>query len=367
MVKLAGDTVEAAVAVAPGRIAIQRLPWPAIGPRDLLMQVELCGICGSDQHLLANDSGETPFPLILGHEYVGTVAEGGEAALLHHGVSVGDRIVVEMCVPCHECYWCRRGLYNLCEADLTEGRQYGCNIPLSRPPGLWGGYAEYLYVPYGALVHRIAHQVPWRAAVLIEPLAVAVRAASLTPFSLGDTVVVVGPGAIGLLTLVVAKAAGAGQVILVGTRPGRLALGKRLGADAVVDARGEDAGARIRSLTGGRGADAVIETAGTPAAQQASLTYARRGATVTLVGVTGDKVVPVRSDRLLTWREVRLQTSFLSAWAYEGALNIIESGRFPLADLVTHVFPLRRAAEALAFARDRKDECVKVVLAPRGS
>lgn len=358
-----GETLEAAVAVEAGKMEIRRFPKPAIGPRDLLMRVELCGICGSDQHLFTGDWG-TPFPLILGHEFVGTVAEVGDEASARHGVSMGDHITVEMAVPCHECYWCQRGYYNLCEKDLNDGWQYGCNIPIARAPSLWGGYAEYLYVPHSALVHRIASRVPWRAAVLVEPLAVAVRAINLTRITLGDSVVVVGPGTIGLAAVMAAKTAGTGQVILVGTRDSRLELGRTLGADAVINTREEDPVARVKALTGGRGADAVFETAGTATAQQECFNYARRGGVVTIVGLTGDKVVPLNTDRQLAFKEIRLQASFLSAWGYQGAISIIESGRFPLEKLVTQVFPLPAAKEALDFARCNKDECIKAVLAP---
>ena len=353
----------AAVATGPGQIQLQDLPLPEIGPGDLLMRVELCGICGSDQHLLRNDWG-TAFPLILGHEFVGTVAEAGELAAAHHRVGKGDHIAVEMYVPCQECFWCQRGLYNLCERDLDVGWQYGCNIPTTRPPALWGGYAEYLYVPYRALVHRVSPAVPWNAAVLIEPLAVAVRAVNLTPIVMGDTVVVVGPGTIGLVATVAAKSAGAGQVILVGTRDSRLELGRELAADVVINAREVDAIARVKALTGGRGADVVLETAGTASAQAEAFDYARRGGTVTIVGLTGDKVVSLNTDRQLVFKEIRLQTSYLSAWGYQGAIRIVESGRFPLEKLVTQVFPLSSVREALVFSHDRKDECVKAALAP---
>lgn len=359
-----GETVQAAVAVEAGKMEMRRFPRPAIGSRDLLMRVELCGICGSDQHLFRGNWG-TPFPLILGHEFVGTVAEVGEEASARHRVSVGDRVAVEMYVPCRECYWCRRGYYNLCEMDLTEGWQYGCNIPTARAPSLWGGYAEYLYVPYGALVHQLPAHVPWRAAVLVEPLAVAVRAVNLARITLCDSVVVVGPGTIGLAAVMAAKTAGAGQVVLVGTRDSRLELGRTLGADAVINAREEDPVARVKALTGGRGADAVFETAGTATAQQECFDYARRGAVVTIVGLTGDKVVPLNTDRQLAFKEIRLQASFLSAWGYQGSISIIESGRFPLEKMVTQVFPLSAAKEALDFTHDRKEECLKAVLSPR--
>ncbi|MCL5025583.1 MAG: alcohol dehydrogenase catalytic domain-containing protein [Chloroflexi bacterium] len=355
--------VRAVVATRPGHLEMQRFPRPALGAGDMLLRVELCGICGSDVHLYHGHWGN-PFPVILGHEYIGSVAEIGEEAARRHGVAEGHRVAVEMISPCHHCFWCRRGLYNLCEEDLLEGRQFGCNIPCTRPPHLWGGWAEYLYVPAESLVHRLPDGLPWEAWVLTEPLAVAVRAVNLTPVNIGDTAVVVGSGPIGLLTMVAARAAGAGRIILVGTRAKRLALGRELGADQCIDFREEDALARVRALTQGRGADLVFETAGTIDSQVEASAYARRGGTLTFIGLTGNKPVTFYTDQQLVQREIRLQTSFLSAWAYQGAISIIASRRFPLEKLVTHRFPLERAEEGLSLSENGKDEAIKVVLAP---
>ena len=355
------ERVRAAVAVRQGTIEVQSFPLPEIGPRDMLVQVRLCGVCGSDLHLLRGDWG-TPFPVILGHEFVGTVAQLGSEAREHHGVDVGDRVTVEMIVPCHECYWCRKGYYNLCAHDKKEGWEYGCNITCARPPHLWGGWAEYLYVPIQALVHRIPDHLPWEAAVLVEPLAVATRAVNLTPMLAGDTVAVVGPGTIGLLTTVAAKAAGAGTVILIGTRDSRLELGRALGADVLVNTARADARQEVLGVTGGRGADVVFETAGTPAAQQQALELARAGATVTILGLTGNRPVTLDLDRALMSPELRVQASFLSAWGYQGSIATLRSRRFPVEQLVTHVFPLEQAAQAVRFSAQRLEDCVKVAI-----
>ncbi len=357
-------TVRAAVTTSPGHIEVQRFPRPALGPGDMLLKVELCGVCGSDVHLFHGDWGN-PFPVILGHEYIGTVAELGEQAAQKHGVSPGDRVAVEMIWPCHDCFYCQQGLYNLCDLDQTEGRQFGCNISSARPPHLWGGWAEYLFVPQGSLVHRLPEDIPWEALVLTEPLAVAVRAVNLTPISIGDTAVVVGSGPIGLVTVVAAQAAGAGRVVLVGTREKRLVLGQELGASEIVDFRQEDALPRVRQLTSSRGADIVFETAGTVESQVQALSYARRAATVTFVGLTGNRPVTFYPDQQIVQREVRIQSSILSAWAYQGAIEIIKSQRFPIEKLVTHKFPLEQASEALHLSMHGKDQAVKVVLAPQ--
>jgi threonine dehydrogenase-like Zn-dependent dehydrogenase len=360
---MSAEVVKAAVAVSPGHLEIQHFPRPALGAGDLLLRVELCGVCGSDVHLFHGDWGN-PYPVILGHEFIGTVAEIGEQAARLHGLTPGNRIAVEMIWPCHQCFWCQRGLYNLCVEDQREGRQFGCNIVATRPPFLWGGWAEYMYVPAGSLVHRAPDDLLWEQLVLIEPLAVAGRAVNLTGVTLGDTAVVVGSGPIGLMTVVAARAAGVGQLILVGTREKRLALGKALGADVCIDFRQEDALARVRALTGGWGADLVFETAGSLTSQTEALSYARRAGTVTFIGLTGNWPVTFHPDQQLVTREIRLQSSILSAWAYQGAINIIQSKRFPIEKVVTHRFPLEAAGEALETSISSKEVAGKVVIAP---
>ncbi|GEN34775.1 MULTISPECIES: zinc-dependent alcohol dehydrogenase [Aneurinibacillus] len=344
-------------------MSIQLFDKPKLRDDELLVKVEMCGICGSDQHIFQGDWGE-PYPLIPGHEFVGTVAEAGSKACQKHGIQVGDKVAVEMIIPCNTCYWCRKGLYNLCIKDREQGMQYGCNISCEREGRLYGGWSEYLYVPANAIVHRIPDHVPWERAVLIEPLAVTVRAVNLTPPKIGDTVVVVGSGTIGLLTVVAVRAAGAGKVILVGTRTERLALGKELGADAVVDFRLEDAGSFIMEHTDGIGADLVFETAGTPAAQADSLNYARPGGVVNYIGLTGRKTVSIDTDWQMTFKELTLQTSFLSAHSYQGAIKLIADGQYPVEKLITHRFPLEQVEEAIACSADRATKALKVVLLP---
>jgi alcohol dehydrogenase len=360
---MSSDMVRAAVATGPGKLEMQRFPRPALGAGDMLLRVELCGVCGSDVHLFHGDWGN-PYPVILGHEFIGTVADIGEAAAATHGISAGDRVAVEMIWPCHQCFWCQRGLYNLCLEDQREGRQFGCNIISTRPPFLWGGWSEYMYVPAGSLVHRVPDDLSWEALALVEPLAVAGRAVNLTPVALGDTAVVVGSGPIGLMAVVAARAAGVGQLILVGAREKRLALGRELGADVCIDFRQEDALAKIRALTGGRGADLVFETAGTVTSQGDALSYARKAGAVTLIGLTGNRPVTFQPDQQLVTREIRLQSSILSAWAYQGAIQIIASRRFPMEKVVTHRFPLEAGREALETSISAKDMAGKVVIAP---
>lgn len=348
-----------------GRIALEERPAPAVGPDDMLVRIALVGVCATDLHLLAGHIGD-PFPLVPGHEFVGEVAEIGASAVDRRGLAVGDRVAVEMLLPCRSCSRCREGRYNLCDRDGPGepiGRQYGVNIPQTAAPGWWGGYADYLHVPASAIVHRLPDDIPWEAAVLVEPLAVASRAIARGRVAPGDDVVVIGPGPVGVLVAAAARAAGAGRVVAVGTRPERLALAQRFGADVVVDARDTLLGVRAAL---GRAPDVVIEAVGAVAAQRDAVRLVRRGGRVVLAGACGAGAeLVLRADEDLLTREIDLLPSFLSAGGFEPAIALLRRAEFPFEELVTHRFPLERVADAFELVRTRSDGVVKAVLDPR--
>lgn len=356
------------VFTAPGAIETAEQPLPALGPDDLLVRVALVGVCATDLHLLAGHIGD-PFPLVPGHEFVGEVAALGDGASGARGLAVGDHVAVEMLLPCQTCARCREGRYNLCEADdpangADRGRQLGVNIPRTVEPGLWGGYSEYLFVPREAIVHRLPAELPWTRAVLVEPLAVAQRAIGRARIRPGEDVVVIGPGPVGLLTAAAARAAGAGRVVVVGTRASRLELARRFGADITVDSRATDAVEAVTAALGGL-ADAVIEIAGVTAAQEQAVRLVRRGGRVVLAGACGANArVGFRADEDLLTREIDLLPSFLSAGGFEPAIRMLERADFPFDDLVTHRFGLDEVAAAFRTIENREDDVVKAVIDP---
>jgi alcohol dehydrogenase len=275
-------------------------------------------------------------------------------------------VAVELVIPCWVCHWCKQGLYNLCIQDGLEGREFGCNIPTTRWPGLWGGYAEYMYVPYNAIVHKYPPDVNIMAAVFTEPLAIAVRAVNQARGRrLGDAAVIVGAGTIGLVQGIAAKAAGFDPVILLGTRDNRLELAMEVGAaDVVVNIRKEDPLKVVNSLTDNLGAPVVFEAAGSVESQQTFFDYCRKGGSAIIVGMTGGKLVPIDIDFKVSFKELTVQPSFLNAGGYPGAMNIIKSGRFPIEKMANKVFPLTDAFEAMRIAREEHDTALKVVLVP---
>ena len=251
-----------------GVIELTEIEVPPPASDQLLMRVRRVGICATDLHLLEGHIGD-PFPLVPGHEFVGEVAAIGDEAAKRRGLRPGDRIAVEMQLPCGACPRCTEGRYNLCDRDdpaagLPVGREYGINIPRTAAPGLWGGYADYLHVPAEAIVHRLPETIPWDTAALVEPLAVSFRAVQRGRVTEGDTVVIIGPGPVGLLISAAAKIAGAARVVMVGTRQNRLDLARRFGTDATVNSRAvDDVRGAVAEALGGL-ADVVIEIAESP-------------------------------------------------------------------------------------------------------
>jgi threonine dehydrogenase-like Zn-dependent dehydrogenase len=336
----------AMVQTAPRKLEPRDLPLPAIGHDDALLRVEACGICGSDHEQF---SGALPvaYPCIPGHEPVGIVAEIGDGAARRWGIDVGDRIAVETMLGCRACQRCLEGDYHLCRS-----RRIYSYIPLAEPPGLWGAYAEFLYVAPNAVVHKIDKTLPVELAVMFNPLGAGFRWAVEMPNTRpGDTVVILGPGQRGLCSVLACREAGAGTIIVTGLAADarKLALAREFGAHHTIDVENEDAKRRIRELTGGRGADVVVDVsayATEPVA--ASLDYVAQGGTVVLAGVKGMKPVPGFISDKLVMKEVTVRGAMgVTYRAYDAAIRLIESRRSPIAKMHTHAFPLGEAEHAI--------------------
>jgi len=363
------NKIKAAVLTKPRKLEICEFDKPRIGVRDILMKVHLCGICGSDVHQWEGKFYSSK-PLIMGHEFIGEVAEGGDEALKSRRLHIGDMIAVELIIPCHHCAWCREGKYNLCCENTIHpehGRVFGCNIPISYPPtALWGGYAQYLYVPAEAIVHRYPKRVNPKAGIFSEPLATSIHAINLGRLRIGDSCVIIGPGAIGLCTVVAAKCVGADPIILIGTAKDhyRLKIGKRLGATHIVDLSEEKRVVeKVKDLLHG-GAHVCIDAAGSPDSQIMALKLTRRGGSCVLVGLSMDKRLQIIPDRDVVLPEITLVGCFQSAHGYQAAVKIIASGHFELEKLVTHEFSLDKISDAFRVARYREKNTIKVAINP---
>ena len=288
-----------------GHLALVDRPEPSPAPGWVSIAVTYAGICGTDLHILHDRFPSWP-PVTLGHEFVGTVtAVGGGVDL---GL-VGTRVVSEPhSMACGTCYLCRRGIAELCADKRSPGW------------GIDGAFAGMIALP-AHLLHRVPAGLTDRTAALAEPMAVAVTALSRGRVEPGDTVVVVGPGPVGLLLAVAARALGAANVVVVGRGPSeRLRFAASLGLDTAIDIETD---AHVRELTAGRGADLVVEATGSAAAIALALTIVRRRGRLIAVGLSGHPDVPVPWDLAVT-RAVDVAFSMSSSGtAWDPALAIL--------------------------------------------
>src|SRR5712692_734125 len=223
----------------PHRFVERTFPLPNVAADEFLLRVEMVTICGGDPIEFEGRNRKTRYPLILGHEVVGRVAEIGAVAAARHRVSKGSRVIVEPYIACRGCDRCLAGAYDFCR----EGMVYGVTVTSDRPPHLWGAYGEHLFGPPGARVHRILEEVPAAAACLTSVVGNAVRwVRTRGRGQVGESIVVLGAGVQALATVLVAKEAGLAPIIVVarGTNLRKLDLARRFGADAVIDMQRDD-------------------------------------------------------------------------------------------------------------------------------
>jgi threonine dehydrogenase-like Zn-dependent dehydrogenase len=324
----------------------RELPIPEIDADSALLRVEACGICGSDYEQYEGLL-RTPVPVIPGHEPLGVIEAIGDRAARRWGVDVGDRVAVETMLSCRFCDACLAGRYHLCRT-----RRIYSYIPLSEPPGLWGAYAEFMYLDPCSIVHKVERSLDPSLAVLFNPLGAGFRwGVEIPDTGPGDTVVILGPGQRGLACVIACREAGADTLIVTGLAADarKLALARELGADHCIDVENEDAKRRIRELTQGQGADVVIDVSSYSTAPVAdALDYVRPGGTIVLAGVKGFKAIPDFVSDKIVLKEIQIRGAIgVTSSGYRSAIRLIESGRRPLAKLHTHDFPLREAELAI--------------------
>ena len=341
------EKVKAAVKTGPSQIEIQEFPMPEIADDSALMKMEVAGICGTDVKMYKEPLRDGP--VIMGHENIGYIAKAGREFTRRKGFKEGDLVFVEHYVACFKCEWCHRGEYRHCEntdwRSNPDGRRYGYTTS-NNPPHLWGGFAEYIYLPWNAVVHKVPDGVTPELAGLVTPMANGIEW-SLFDGGVGyDSVVLIqGPGQQGLSQTVICKQAGAALIIVTGTSKdaARMEVAKLLGADYVIDVQKGDPLARIMEITGGKGVDVVLDCtagAGTFPVMLGIEAMKRKGGTMVVQGEMGD--FPNFPIGKMTVKFITLKSARGHSYrACEYALKQLASKRFPLEKVTTHKFALK--------------------------
>lgn len=346
--------MKAAVLRGPGRLACEEIPYPDLPPDGAILKVEACGICGSDLRAVAHGLRfDVPWQ-VLGHEIAGVLVEVGPEVTDY---KVGDRLAIAADVHCHDCYYCRRALYNLCE----NWKLLGAHFP--------GGMAEYMQLPPAILRRGIVHRTPdglsSLGAALAEPASSVIASQERLDLQPSEVVVILGDGPIGALHVEVARARGA-KPILVGLGMDRLKLIEDRGMQPwkIFDTTQVDIVTEVRALTEGRGADAAIVAAPSKEAQAQAVNMVRKRGRVSLFGglPKTDPITHLDSNRI-HYDEITILGAFsYHPSAHATALDLIARRLIDADKIITAAYPFSRLEEAFKAVTDRRE--LKVMLTP---
>jgi threonine dehydrogenase-like Zn-dependent dehydrogenase len=366
-----GEQVLASVRTGPGHTELREIPMPDIPEDGALLKVQVAGICGTDVKMYSAPNSISP--VIMGHENVGVIAKAGRKFLERQGVAEGDRVFVEHYVGCFQCEWCHLGEYRHCEntdwRTNPDARRYGYTSS-DNPYHLWGGFAQYMFLPWNAVLHKVPDEVSDEGAGIVTPLSNGIQWALLDAgVGYDSTVLIQGPGQQGLSQVVACKQAGASRIIVTGTTrdAARMELATQLGADCVIDVRQEDPLPRILEVTDGKGVDVALDCtsgAGTAPVLLGIDALKRRAGTLSIQGELAafpDFPVKKMTEKAITVRSARGH-SYRSC---ELALAQLASRRFPLDLLTTHTFGLSDVDRAIrAVGGEVEEGVIHVSLLP---
>lgn len=346
--------MKAGVVTGLEQIEVKEVPIPRIDANGVLVKVQACAVCGSDLRIFRSGNNRVKFPAIIGHEISGEVVEVGKNVTK---LEIGDRVAIGADVPCGECRFCEAGIGNNCQINYAMGYQFQ------------GGFAQYIPLNKTVMnfgpVHKIPDQMSYEEAALAEPLGCVLNALELAPVQLGDTVVVIGAGAIGCMMSNVIKQMGASKLILVQRSKPRLEMAKKIvNGDVFVCSSEENAIKAVMRETDGLGADVVITSNPSPEAQADALLMAKNRARISFFGglpkteenVTLNTNVIHYKELMITGAHGAMPIHHLKA------IELIASGMIDVKPFISKTFPLDELKEAIAYAESRQG--MRVVVKP---
>jgi len=312
-----------------GNVTVSDWPMPEVRPGHVLVRVRACGVCGTDRHIYHGEFWSKP-PVVLGHEFAGEVVALGEGV---NDLSPGDRVAIDPNIACGTCRPCHQGKIHLCENLMAVGVNYD------------GGFAEYCLAPRKQL-YPFAGDLPWDEAAMAEPVACCVHGIDLAGIQPGQTVLVIGGGAIGQIHAQLARLSGASRVIVSDPVASRRQLALDLGADAALDPQTMTVDEMRQALAGG--ADVVIEAVGSAATAEQSVQLAAAGGTVIWFGVAPGAARSTIAPYDIFRREITIRGSFVNPFTHSRALHLLTSGRLHVGPLITRRVSLDELPAALA-------------------
>ena len=342
------STMKAAVFRGPNDLKVEQVPVPEVGDDEVLLHVDMCGICGTDVHILRGSFPAPNLPLIPGHEFAGHVVAVGKG--VHH-VKMDDYVTADINLACGHCYFCRHQQKLFCD----QIRQIGVHTH--------GALAEYVKAPALA-IYQVPDGLSAKQGAYIEPLACAVHGQNRANIKSGSSVAIIGGGPMGLAHVALAKLKGAAPVIVTEMNQVRLAKARELGADHAIDAGAEDPVAAVRALTGGRGADYVIEAVGSVPTYRQAFEMVRRGGTLVAYGAAPSTAAIDLKPFDIYSKELTIVGSYAGTYdTWPAAIAIIEGGRFNPEDIVSQVVPLEDIVGAIETVERNKD-VIKIQIRP---
>lgn len=327
---------------------VRTIPEREPSEGEVLIKVAACGVCGTDIHIYhgGKASAEVKTPVILGHEFAGVIVKVGAKV---EGLLVGDHVTIDPNIYCAKCHFCQIGKKQLCKSLQAIG------ITLN------GGFAEYCYVPQSQCF-KLKPQIPLRYGAMAEPLACCLHGIDRAGIRSGDTVCVIGGGAIGLLMIQLAKMAGASCVILSEPVEFRRKLGIQVGADGTIDPLRESVSQRLEQFLGAEGVDVVIECVGNTTATAQAFEAAKPGATVLLFSVPRTGTYYQLSLDDVYQKELKVVGSRINPDTHGRAVELINSNKILLDMIITHSYPLAGVKEAIL--KQMEKDSVKVIVEP---
>jgi len=329
----------------PGKVEIQERPIPSLGESDILIKVRATTLCGSDLHIFKGKHPAVSLPVPVGHEIAGEVTKVGAGVTR---VNPGDRVTIEPVIVCDGCHYCQRGDYHLC-----------ANISFQYRQGQGGLTTD--FVAPERWVHLLPEGISYPVGAMIEPLAVAVHAVGLANLNVAESVAIFGAGAIGLLILQVARAVGAGEVIITDVRDARLDAAMSFGASGAINSLKVNAVEEILEQTSGLGIQRAFEAVGLETTLTQALQSLQKGGRAVLVGLFEDERVGV-SANIFVQKEISLTGSQGYHWDFQRAIELVRDGKVELEKMITHKFPLEQTQEAFETLIDQDQNAIKVVI-----